>query len=155
MNFLKLLCIVIAALVVNESNGQSKQKASEAGTKAKPPLSIDNFKTPKEIVGCNCTFSESDEKYRQKQFVFAAKNNSIGFVSINKKLIKLKLLSRGNTFGARDHKNIYSNGIYKVIVDTKFKRSTSEEVWWNEGTITVEAKDGRKATKKLVGECGC
>ena len=31
----------------------------------------------------------------------------------------------------------------------------TDETWWNDGTVTIESKDGQKVTKKFVGECGC
>lgn len=122
-------------------------------------LSLDNFKDiPDELDGCACYFSETDRKFKNKEYLFAADFDSIGFVSVDNKLVKLKLVSTGrepNTFGDNDHIDIYNSKLYKVTVDIKYKNSNGDETWWNDGTITIESKDGQKMTKKFVGECGC
>ena len=122
-------------------------------------LSLDNFKgIPDEVDGCACYFSENEQKFKNNEYIFAAGFDSIGFVSVDNKLIKLKLISTGrepNTFGDNDHIDIYNSELYKVKLDIKYKNSNGDETWWNEGTVTIESKDGQKLTKKFVGECGC
>lgn len=122
-------------------------------------LSLDDFKgIPEEIDGCSCYFSETDQKFKDKEYLFAAGFDSIGFVSVNNKLVKLKLVSterEPNTFGDHDHIDVYNSELYNVIVDIKYKKSSGEEVWWNDGTVTIESKEGEKVTRKFVGECGC
>jgi len=122
-------------------------------------LSLEHFKNiPADIEGCSCYFSETKERFKKNEYLFAADFDSVAFISVDKKLVKLKVVSTGrlpNSFGDYDHIDVYSNGTYKVTVDIKYKSNTAEEVWWNDGTITVESTDGRKLVKKFVGECGC
>ncbi|HEY0668715.1 MAG TPA: hypothetical protein VGD22_11090 [Sphingobacteriaceae bacterium] len=132
------------------------------GQKGKPSASaftLDNFKgIPKEVQGCSCYFSENELKFKNSEYLFAAGFDSTGFVSVNSKPIKLKLISTGRdprTFGDYDHTDIYKSEHYQVTVDIKYKKSNGYETWWNDGTIIIENKDGQKLVKKFVGECGC
>lgn len=122
-------------------------------------LSLDHFKgIPYEIDGCSCCFSETDQKFKDDEYLFATGFDSIGYVAVHNKLVQLKLTSterEPNTFRDYDHIDTYRSELYKVIVEIKYKKSTGEEVWWNDGTVTIESKDGQKVIKKIVGECGC
>ena len=122
-------------------------------------FSLDNFKNvPKELDGCSCYFSETKESFDRKEYLFAADFDSIAVISINKRLIKLRLVSstkKAGTFSDSDHIEVYSNNNYKVTVDIKYKHTIASEVWWNDGTILIESTDGQKLVKKFVGECGC
>jgi hypothetical protein len=56
-------------------------------------LKLDNFKgIPDEVDGCACYFSETDQKFKNREYLFAAGFDSIGFVSVDNKLVKLKLI---------------------------------------------------------------
>jgi hypothetical protein len=122
-------------------------------------LSLDHFmKVPDDIEGCSCYFSGTEEKFNSNEYLFVANFDSIAYISIGKKLLKLKLIFTGrkrNTFGDKDHVDVYSNNNYKITVVIKYKKSTGAETWRNSGTITVERLDGRKIVKNFVGECGC
>ena len=122
-------------------------------------LSLDDFKEiPEEIDGCSCYFSETDQKFENQEYLFVANFDSTGFVSVDKKLVKLKLISterEPNTFGDYDHIDVYNSEHYKVTVDIKYNKSNGDETWWNDGTVTIESKDGQKLRKNFVGECGC
>lgn len=135
------------------------QSENPENVAATTELSLDDFKgIPDEIDGCSCYFSETDQKFKDEEYLFAAGFDSTGFVSVNKKLVKLKLVSterEPNTFGDHDHIDVYNSELYKVIVDIKYKKSSGDEVWWNDGTVTIESNHGEKITKKFVGECGC
>ncbi len=121
--------------------------------------SIDNFKNfPDEIDGCSCYFSPSQESFQRHEYLYVANFDSLAFISVDKKLIKLKLNSttRGpETFGDTDHVEIYTGEDYKVTVDIKYKKSSGDETWFNTGTITIENKEGRKTSRTFYGECGC
>jgi hypothetical protein len=160
----------IMAITCRETGNGSKNErikhtdATEKNQKGIPAkgmdsLSLDHFKkVPEDIEGCSCYFSETEGKFKSNEYLFAANFDSVAYISLGKKLLKLKLLSTGrnpNTFGDKDHVDIYRNNNYKITVDIKYKKSTGEETWWNIGTITVEALDGRKIVKSFVGECGC
>lgn len=150
----------------NQSVSEKKAQQSKTFDKKNPEndlnklkFSLDNFKGfPEEISGCSCYFSETNTKFKNEEFLFVADFDSIGFISVNKNIVKLKLVSttrEPNTFGNYDHIDIYKSELYKVTLDIKYKDSTGYEVWWNDGTLSVENKDGKKITKKFVGECGC
>lgn len=121
--------------------------------------SLDHFKGfPEEIVGCSCYFSETNNKFKNEEFLFVADFDSIAFISVNEMKVKLKLVSttkEPNTFGNYDHTDIYKSESYKVTLDIKYKDSIGYEAWWYDGILTIENKDGKKMTKKFVGECGC
>lgn len=142
---------------IQQSNPIFKKNTETTSTELK--LSLDDFKGfPEDIVGCSCYFSETDKKFKNDEFLFVADFDSIGFISVNKKTVKLKLVSttrEPNTFGNSDHTDIYKSELYKVTVEIKYKDSNGYETWWNDGTLTVENKDGKKMSKKFVGECGC
>ncbi len=147
--------------LTNENDQQQTAlvKTQEPENNSTLKLSLDDFKgIPDEVDGCACYFSETDEQFKKKIYLFAAGFDSIGFVSVDNKLVKLKLISterEPNTFGDYDHIDIYNSELYKVTVDIKYKNSNGDETWWNDGTITIESKDGQEVTKKFVGECGC
>ncbi len=125
----------------------------------KMSLKISSFKkVPAEIEGCGCYFSADKEKYKQKQYLFAATYDSVAYIMVDQKLIRLKMLSttrKPDTFGDYDHIEIYSSENYKVTVDIKYKKESGDETWTNTGTITIESKQGQKEVKKFFGECGC
>ena len=122
-------------------------------------ISLDNFTDiPEEIDGCSCYFSETAQQFKNDEYLFAANFDSIAFVSVNKKLVKLTLISttrEPDTFGDEDHIDIYKSDIYTVIVAIKYRESSEDEIWWNDGTIRLESRDGQKVVKEFVGECGC
>ncbi|MES2862709.1 MAG: hypothetical protein V4666_01185 [Bacteroidota bacterium] len=142
---------------IQESTPIVKKNTETTSTELK--LSLDDFKSfPEDIVGCSYYFSENDKKFKNDEFLFVADFDSIGFISVNKKTVKLKLVSttrEPNTFGNIDHTDIYESELYKVTLEIKYKDSNGYETWWNDGTLTVENKDGKKMSKKFVGECGC
>lgn len=120
---------------------------------------IDTFsKFPDEIDGCSCYFSPDEQSFERQEYLYVANFDSLAFISVDKNLIKLKLISttrEPETFGDTDHVDIYSNNDYKLTLDIKYKKSSGDETWTNTGTITIESKDGRKTTKTFYGECGC
>lgn len=122
-------------------------------------LLLNDFKgIPDEIDGCSCYFSETKNKFKNGEYLFATGFDSIGFVSVANKRVKLKLVSserKPTDFGDYDHLDIYHSELYEVTVDIKYKDSNGDETWWNEGIVTIESKDGYKISKKFVGECGC
>lgn len=122
-------------------------------------LVLDHFKDlPDEIEGCSCYFSETEERFKNKEYLFTSDMDSTAFISIDNKLVRLKMVSstqEPNTAGGKDYSEVYSNGTLKVKVDVKYKNANGDETWWNDGTITVESTDGRRTSRKFVGECGC
>ena len=137
----------------------AKDTATTGKETTSTSLSVDDFKNvPDEIEGCGCYFSDNEETFKRNEYLFVASYDSVAFISIDKKLVRLKMLSttrEPETFGDHDHSDIYSSDKYKVSLDIRYKKSSGEETWLNNGTITIESKDGQKAVKKFFGECGC
>ena len=86
-------------------------------------FTINSFKKlPKEIDGCSCVFSKNEKEYQQNEFIFVSNFDSIGFISINNKIIKLKLKNRiykPNTTENEDYTCIYEVKNYKITVEIK------------------------------------
>lgn len=129
MGKFKLLIYSIGLTLILACNRQSNENPENI--LIIPKLSLDDFNSiPKEVDGCACYFSETGQKFKNKEYLFAAGFDSIGFVSVNKEIVKLKLTStarKPNTFGDHDNTDIYNSEFYKVIVDIKYKNSTGNE----------------------------
>ena len=142
--------LILIGLIITENCKKESEK-----------ISIDSFrKIPTEIDGCSCIFSENELKYNNREYLFASNFDSIGFISINNKIVKLKLTQRkykANTVENEDYICTYKSDNYKVIVEIKADKTKkeSEETLWNLGTIKVENEAGEKTEKKFVGESGC
>jgi hypothetical protein len=127
----------------------------------KTEFTINSFKKlPKEIEGCTCIFSKTEKDYVKKEYVFASNFDSIAFVSVNNKIIKLKLKNKvykPNTVENEDYTCKYETEEYKVTIEIKADKTKpdSDETWWNKGLLIIENKDGRKLTQEFVGESGC
>ncbi|WP_163410892.1 hypothetical protein [Flavobacterium ajazii] len=149
----------MSTIVNNQQQTAPIQTQRPKNNSTMSKLSLGNFKDiPDEIDGCSCYFSETEQKFKNDEYLFIAGFDSIGFISVDNKLVKLKLVSterEPNTFGDYDHIDVYNSELYKVTIDIKYKNSKGDETWWNDGTVTIESKDGKKTTKNFVGECGC
>ncbi|MBS1979279.1 MAG: hypothetical protein JST46_18055 [Bacteroidetes bacterium] len=125
----------------------------------KTKIILDSFTNiPDEIQGCSCFYSESEDKHLKNEYFFVAGFDSTAFISIDNKLLKLKLVSTGrepNTFGDNDHTDIYKTDDYQITLDIKYLKQEGDEGWLNTGTITIQSKDGLKEIIKFYGGCGC
>lgn len=139
-----------------------KNEKTESNTKINDTkLTLNSFKKlPKEIDGCSCIFSKNEKDYEKNEFIFASNFDSIAFVSVNNKIIKLKLTSRfykPNTVENEDYTCKYSTEEYKITIEIEADETKkyADESWWNKGLITIENKKGEKITQKFIGESGC
>lgn len=129
--------------------------------KDKTEFTLNSFKNlPKQIEGCTCLFSKTEKDYKQKEYVFVSNFDSIAFISINNKIIKLKLKRRvykPNTVENEDYICKYETEQYKVTIEIKADKTKkdAEESWWNKGVISIENNNGKKVTQEFVGESGC
>lgn len=132
----------------------------------KPKRTLDNFTdVPEEIEGCACYYAESEERYRQSEYLFVAGFDSVAFISINDKKLKLKLVSTGrepHSLGDYDHVDIYRADGYDVTVDIKHVEEEGDSVsqeedesWYTNGTITIQSESGKKDEIRFFGSCGC
>jgi hypothetical protein len=163
--------IFVAGQIIIFGCGQKAEKLENRATDSvkvdkkiiehlrEPKISLDNFtEIPKEIEGCSCFYSESEEKNLKNEYLFVAGFDSTAFISIDNKLLKLKLVSTGrepHTFGDYDHTDIYTTNNYDIKLDIKYLKQEGDEGWLNTGTITIQSKDGLKETIKFFGGCGC
>lgn len=119
--------------------------------------SIDTFKIPDDIEGCGYYFSSHEQAFKRNDYLFVANEDRTGYISVDKKIIKLKLTSstsQPEIFG--DHIDVYHSDNYKVTVEINYKtKAEFEESWMADGTITIEDKTGKKAVRKFFGERGC
>lgn len=124
-------------------------------------FTLNSFKTlPGEIDGCSCIFSETQKDYTQKDYIFVSDFDSTAFISVNNKMITLKLKSRiykPGTVENEDYTCKYEGGEYKATIEIKADKTkkASDESWWNKGSLTIENKAGEKITREFVGESGC
>jgi hypothetical protein len=148
------LCILIFSACKNQKTGNI-EKVNDT------KFTLNSFKKlPKEIDGCSCIFSKNEKEYAENNFVFASNFDSIAFVSINNKIVKLKLTSRTykpNTVENEDYTCKYETKEYKVTIEIKADKTKkdAEESWWNKGLILIENKNGEKITQNFIGESGC
>lgn len=113
-----------------------------------------------EIDGCSCFFSETKAKYKSEKYLIATNLDSIAYVSINKKNIKLSLVERKFDTYSKDEENyteIFANEKFKATLEVKIDntKKRGDEVLWNKGSIKIENKSGKTQYKKFIGECGC
>jgi hypothetical protein len=148
------ICILIFCSCKNEKT-ENLEKVNDT------KFTLNSFKKlPQEIDGCSCIFSKNEKEYAENDFVFASNFDSIAFVSINNKIIKLKLTSRvykPNTVENEDYTCIYETKEYKVTLEIKADKTKkdADESWWNKGLILIESKNGKKITQEFIGESGC
>lgn len=148
------ICILMFSACKNE-NTENITKVN--GTK----FTLNSFKKlPKEIDGCSCIFSKTEKEYEQNDYVFTSNFDSIAYVSINNKILKLKLTSRiykPNAVENEDYTCKYETEEYKVTIEIEADKTKkyADESWWNKGLITIENKKGEKLSQKFIGESGC
>jgi len=122
-------------------------------------LYLDSFKElPNDIEGCSCYFFKDEEASKNKEYLFANSYDSIAYVSVDKKLVRLKLTKttrEPNTFGDSDYSETYSNEDFKITIHVKYKKPAGDESWSTEGDLRITRKDGQSFTTTFVGECGC
>ena len=116
--------------------------------------------TPMEIDGCSCFFSETENKYKSEKYLIATNLDSIAYISINEKNIKLNLVERKFDKHSKNEENyteIFANEKFKATLEVKIDntKKRGDEVWWNTGSIKVEDENGKIQIKKFIGECGC
>lgn len=156
MRKLKITLLLIQGLAIMNCTGQPKPKPDPA---KKSSIAINSLKSmPAEIEGCSCYFSDSKPTFKKDQYIFAANFEGVAFLSINHMLQKFKITKSGRmprSFGDYDHTDVYQNEFYTVTVNIKYIKSSGEETWLNEGTITIVNKSGEKLITSFYGECGC
>ena len=113
-----------------------------------------------EIDGCSCFFSETETKYKSEIYLIATNLDSIAYISLNEKSMKLYLVERKFDKYSKNDENyteIFANEKFKATLEVKIDntKKRGDEVWWNTGSIKVEDENGKIQIKKFIGECGC
>ena len=147
-------------------NLQNSNSAKFDYSKSKPrniesELNLTTLKDiPIEIDGCSCFFSETEMKYKSEKYLIATNLDSIAYIPINGRNIKLNLVERKFDKYSKNEENyteIFSNEKFKATLEVKIDntKKRGDEVWWNTGSIKVEDENGKIQIKKFIGECGC
>lgn len=151
-----ILFSIIICLLLSACWHMNEPKENKLEAKA---ITIQEFsKIPSEIDGCSCYFSSNQKAFNQKQYIIVTNLDSLAFMTIDNQLTKLKLIkstAEPHAFTDFDHVEIFGNNEYKVTIDIKYKKSSGDETWIDEGSITIKRKDGQKLVTKFYGECGC
>ena len=92
--------------------------------------------------------------------LIATNLDSIAYISINEKSMKLNLVERKFDKNSKNNENyteIFANEKFKATLEIKIDntKKRGDEVWWSKGSIKIENKSGKTQTKKFIGECGC
>lgn len=156
MSNLKYLIFYISFILFSACKNQEKE-TDVNDTK----FTLNSFKTiPQEIDGCSCIFSKTEKEYEQNNYIFVSNFDSIAFVSINNKILKLKLTNRIYKSNTAENENYickYETEEYKITIEIeadKTKKHTDES-WWNKGSITIDNKSDKIITQEFIGESGC
>lgn len=113
---------------------------------------------PPHISGCACYFSSAPEAFHKERFLFVSDMDSTAYISVNNKLLPLKLqhsTQSDTTVATGNYTNTYSDGVYKLEVEVHMKNNTGDEAWWNVGELRLYFKDLIIDKRSIQGECGC
>ena len=120
-------------------------------------FSLDNFNESfDDINGPTCVFSETEKDYENKKYLFVSNFDSIGYISVNHKILRLKLIERKykvNTIENEDYLCVYKCKNYKVSlhITVDNTKEYDEYSWWNKGELTIENHKEEKIIKKFIG----
>jgi hypothetical protein len=146
----------IGLVILFACSKQETNKLKNPSTTSK--ISLDNFSAiPNYVDECPCHFWEQKNNSKNRSIFFATGFDSIGYVSINNKLTKIKLDSSTvtpETYPDCDYMDFYSSGQYKVIAHINrnaYGRAEDPDTYY--GTITIMNTDSNKVTRWFAGEC--
>ncbi len=136
---------------VNESKSKNHLKSIPTS------FSLDNFNESfDDINGPTCVFAETEKDYENKKFLFVSNFDSIGYISVNHKILRLELIERkykAKTTENEDYLCVYKGMKYKVYlhITVDNTKEYNDESWWNKGELTIENDKGEKITKNFIG----
>jgi hypothetical protein len=136
---------------VNESKSKNHLKSIPTS------FSLDNFNESfDDINGPTCVFAETEKDYENKKFLFVSNFDSIGYISVNHKILRLELIERkykAKTTENEDYLCVYKGMKYKVSlhITVDNTKEYNDESWWNKGELTIENDNGEKITKNFIG----
>lgn len=168
MNTIKtIVFFLFTALIVSCNPGDSnKQTAatSNAPTEIKrdslvgQTMWIDTFsKFPSEIDGYACYFSNDENAFKSRKYIYVDDRMQLGFVYINGTFTKFKLVEEKEITEKKLMKKFmkkFENEQYELIIDME-EVSQLDETWQQKGILKLTKKGGETVTKTIYGECGC
>ncbi len=115
-------------------------------------LKLETFDFPNDIEGCSCYFSKNKEGFDSEKYIYADDYGKKAVIKIDGKFISFPL--KQEDFEPTDFRKSFSNGEYEIFLKGK-KISGVDETTMIEGELSVKDKNGKTATSKFYGECGC
>ena len=105
---------------------------------------------PREIMA-GSFFAEAEGDLERGNFLFVQDYDSLGFIRVNDKLVKMKLTksiidSVGNTMS-----EVYESPAYQLRLDVKYINDAGTENYDFEGRLVIEDKRGDTVAKTILG----
>lgn len=150
-----LLILVAQILFSCGDNQQSKKSNTVINVSSKDKeIKIDTFSIfPPEIDGSGCYFSNNEEEFKNKKYIYADNYVDIAFISINGVMRKFDLKKR-KKISNNHFVETFVNNEYEITIDVK-QVSQLDETWQKTGTLKIKPKVGKVIVKNIYGECGC
>ena len=131
-------------------NNISSQNLSTSAFKAQDICLESLTDIPKEIDGCSCAFSVSQEKLAKGEYVFVNDFASLAFVKVDGELKRFELQSHDEA--SNTYHYLYGENTMEVRITNRITCEDGSELM--EGTITIRMKKGT-IKQKFVGRCDC
>lgn len=151
-----ILIILLAQLIISCDQKQPADTATvnENITTTVEHISLDTFTTfPPEISGCACYFSNNQEEFRNRIYIYADDYGKNAFATINGVMTKLTV-SKTDTLPDNRSVATFVNEDYEITIDVK-QVGQMDETWQKEGTMKIKSVGGKVVAKSIYGECGC
>jgi hypothetical protein len=130
--------------------------AASPSPAAAPQIQLDAFSQaewPADINGCSCYFSRDKAAFEQQSYIYVDNFENLGFVSIDKKMVRLSL-TKEHEMPEGQMRKTFANEQYTVTIDLK-NVGQIDETWQKEGSITLKPSGGTETKITVYGECGC
>lgn len=113
---------------------------------------------PEDINGCSSSYSASKKGLNGGKYLFVSSYDSIAYIKVSGKLIRMKLVStnrKPEEFYGDNVSEVYQGGGFKLRVSSKLQKQSGKEVWEYGGYLEIEQGTKARARIKVVGETGC
>jgi hypothetical protein len=154
---MKLIFIILFIQLLTACSDNQHSKKSNAVINIpnkEKEIKIDTFSTfPPEIDGCACYFSNNEEEFKDKKYIYADDYGDNAFISVNGKMTKF-VLNKSTKLNNTRYVQTFVNDDYEITIDLK-QVSQLDETWQKTGTLKIKPKVGKVIVKNIYGECGC